>query len=120
MTKNENATRFYSQKQEDNVARALGGYRNTNSGAGKFNKSDVIIKDASLSIECKTVVNAKKSFSVKKEWIEKHKQEAFSNNLDNTALAISFEPEGKENYYVISEKLMKFLVEKLSEDKFII
>lgn len=120
MTTNENSTRFYSQKQEDNVAKALGGYRVSNSGAGHFVKSDVIVKDASLSIECKTVTSSKKSFSIKKEWIEKHKQEAFSNNLDNTALAISFEPEGKENYYVISEKLMKFLVEKLEDEKYII
>lgn len=120
MTTNENSTRFFSQKQEDNVAKALGGYRVPASGSGKWQKSDVVVKDASLSVECKTVVAPKKSFSIKKDWIEKHKQEAFSNNLDNTALAISFEPEGNENYYVISEKLMKFLVEKLSEDKFIV
>ena len=35
MTTNENSTRFFSQKQEDNVAKSLGGYRVSNSGAGK-------------------------------------------------------------------------------------
>ena len=38
MTKNEEATRFYSQKQEENVAKELGGKRNSNSGAGHWSK----------------------------------------------------------------------------------
>ena len=120
MTKNEEATRFYSQKQEENVAKELGGKRNSNSGAGMWNKSDVVVREASLSVECKTVVTPKKSFSIKKEWIEKHKNESYSNHLENTALAISFEPEGKENYYLINSKLMKFLVEKLEEEKYLV
>lgn len=116
MTKNKGATRFFSQQQESNVAKALNGKRTSNSGAGKWQKSDVIVPKASLSIECKTVMTPKNSISIKKEWISKHLEEAFQNGLDNTALAICFEPEGKENYFIINEKLMKFLVEKLEEE----
>ena len=57
----------------------------------------------------------KQSVSVKKEWIDKNKEEAFSNRLDNSCLCINFGP-GSDNYYVISEKLMKFLVQKLEEE----
>ena len=115
-TKNDESTRFYSQKQENHIAKRFSGYRIANSGAGLFAKSDVVIKDASLSIECKTSLSEKSSFSVKKEWIKKHKDEAFSNRLFNTALAISFDPSGEENYYLIDEKLMSFLIEKLREE----
>ena len=65
-TKNDASTRFYSQKQEASVAKALGGTVNSNSGAGLYNKSDVIVKDASLSIECKKRLDAAKEVIVKK------------------------------------------------------
>lgn len=116
MTKNKNSTRYYSSLQENNVARLLGGKVTPSSGSGKWSKGDVVVKDASLSIECKTSMSEKASFSIKKEWITKHKEEAWSNRLSNIALAISFDPSGKENYFVIDEKLMKFLVEKLEEE----
>ena len=54
MTKNKNSTRYYSSTQEQEVAKFLGGQVNSNSGAGLFNKGDVVVKDASLLIECKT------------------------------------------------------------------
>ena len=115
-TKNDQSTRFYSQQQETYIAKMLGGQRCVNSGAGKFSKSDVIVKDASLSLECKTSMTEKSSFSIKKDWITKHYDEARSSRLSNTALAISFDPSGKENYFLIDEKLMRFLVNKLKED----
>lgn len=116
MTSNKNSTRYASSTQENYIARKLGGRVCPNSGAGKWLKSDVRVDSASLSIECKTSMSAKNSFSIKKEWLTKHKEEAFSNRLANNVLAISFEPEGTENYYLISEKLMQFLVEKLEEE----
>lgn len=116
MNRNNESTRYYSSLQENNVARLLGGKVTPSSGSGKWDKSDVVNKKASLSIECKTSMSEKSSFSIKKEWIIKHKDEAWSNRLSNTALAISFDPSGKENYFVIDEKLMKFLVEKLEEE----
>lgn len=116
MNRNNESTRYYSDAQEKYIARILSGQQTSNSGAGRWSKSDVVNKKASLSIECKTSMSEKASFSIKKEWITKHKEEAWSNRLSNTALAISFDPSGKENYFVIDEKLMKFLVEKLEEE----
>lgn len=117
-TRNKTCTRYYSSLQEDYISRTFEGARTLNSGAGKWDKSDVIIKNAGLSIECKTCTSPKQSFNIKKEWIIKHDQEAKSNQLYNTALAISFEPSGKENYFLINEKLMQFLVQKLAEEEF--
>lgn len=114
--KKKDTTRAASSAQEDNVAKVLGGTVSPNSGAGKWVKSDVQVKAASLSIECKTKMQESDSFTIKKDWLIKHKEEAFANRLSNTALAISFNPEGKENYFLINSNLMKFLVEKLIEE----
>ena len=116
MTKNIESTRFASSNQEHYVAKLLHGQVCPNSGAGKWSKSDVKVPQAGLSIECKTSMTSKNSFSIKKEWIDKHKQEAFSNRLPNTAIAISFDPKGDNNYFVIDSKLMQYLVEKLIQD----
>ncbi|GAG11741.1 unnamed protein product, partial [marine sediment metagenome] len=61
----------YSNAQEKKVAKALGGKKVPNSGATAFNKGDVVLKD--WLIECKTSATPKKSFSVKKEWLEQIK-----------------------------------------------
>lgn len=115
MTDNKESTRYYSDLHEKSVCKALGATQTPNSGATKWKKGDVVQKQASLLIECKTVMTEKQSVSVKKEWIDKNKEEAFSNRLDNNCLCINFGP-GSDNYYVISEKLMKFLVQKLEEE----
>ena len=111
-----NYTRYCSNIQEKRVADKLGGIKIANSGAGKFDKSDVIVKEASLSIECKTCMTPKKSFSIKKEWLDKHKDESFINRLSNRVIAFNFDFEDKNDYYVIDDKLMKFLVDKLIEE----
>lgn len=115
MTKNTNSTRFYSRKQEEHVANKLEGYVVVNSGAGLFNKGDVVINRASCLIECKTCLTDKNSFSIKKDWIEKNKEEANEMRLDNNALCFSFGPESKQ-YYIIDEKLMSFLINKLADE----
>ena len=109
-------TRHASAIQEKRVADKLNGKVNSNSGAGKWDKSDVKVEEASLSIECKTCMTPKKSFSIKKEWLEKNKEEAFFNRLSNHVIAFNFDYEDKNDYYVIDDKLMKFLVEKLIEE----
>lgn len=115
MTKNEESTRFYSSSQEHKVAQLLDGYQVSNSGAGKFKKGDVQVPKASLLVECKTCTSKKESFSIKEDWIKKNKEEAFANRLFNTCIAFNFGP-NEPNYFIIDEKLMKFLVEKLQED----
>lgn len=115
MNNNKESTRYYSDKHEKSVCKALGAGQTANSGATKFKKGDCIHKSASMLIECKTTMTEKESVSIKKEWIEKNKMEAFENRLDNSCICINFGPETK-NYYVIDEKLMTFLIEKLEED----
>ena len=94
-------TRFYSSKQEKKIAKEVGGKQVANSGATTFNKGDVTTD--SFLIEAKTCTKAKKSFTVKKEWIEKNQEEAFAMGKLYSAVAIDF-GEG-ENYYIISQKL---------------
>lgn len=106
-------TRFYSSRQEKKVAKAVGGKQVSNSGATAFNKGDVTSDN--FLIECKTCVEDKKSFSIKKEWLEKNKEEAFEMGKDYSALAFNFGP-SSENYYVIDERLFKRLKEVLESE----
>ena len=100
MALNKNSTRYASSVQEKSVASAVGGKRTPNSGATDFQKGDVITTDWLL--ECKTCMEKKKSFSIKKEWLEKNKQEAFATGKENHALVFDF---GDSNrYYVLDEK----------------
>lgn len=115
MKKNENSTRAYSDKQEKYVCKLLNGTQVSNSGAGLFKKGDVIVNSASLLVECKCQMAEKQSYSVKKETLWKNYEEAFSNRLNNSCLCFNFGPDS-ENYFVVSERLMKFLVEKLKEE----
>lgn len=117
MAKNtkQSSTRFFSDKHEKSVCRALGGVQQSNSGAGLFSKGDVTVEDASLLIECKCCMSPKQSVSIKRDWIDKNNQEGFMTRLSNQAVCINFEPDGK-NYYIINERLMKFLVDKLIDE----
>ena len=63
MTRNRLSTRYYSQKQESNVAKLVDGKQTPNSGATPFIKGDVTTKD--FIIECKTTMTNKDSYSVK-------------------------------------------------------
>lgn len=115
LPKNKNCTRYFSTKQENYVCEVLNAIRQPSSGSGKFRKGDCINYNASLLIECKTVTSDKDSFSIKKDWILKNKEEAFTQRVSNGCIAFSYGPE-QSNYFVINENLMKFLVEKLEEE----
>ena len=115
MTKNTSSTRYFSSEQERSVAKKLNGSATSSSGSGHFRKGDVVCKDSSLLVECKCVMSPKKSISIKKEWIDKNKEEAFETRLFNQAICINFDP-GGENYFLINERLMSFLTEKLEEE----
>lgn len=105
-------TRFYSNKQEKNIAKALDGKQTANSGATRFSKGDV--RTTMFLIEAKTCTEERKSFAVKKEWLKKNEEEAFSMNKPYSALAIDFG--SSENYYIINERLFKKLVNLLQEE----
>lgn len=112
MKKNDEHTRYFSDLHEKSVCHALDGRQVSNSGAGKFEKGDVVVDDASLLIECKTSMTEKSSFSIKRDWLIKNKEEAFRNRLSDGCLCFNFEPNG-ENYYIINEKMMRVLVDRL-------
>ena len=116
MTKNKEATRYASSIQENRIAKKFNGKASSNSGASIFSGGDVHIEDASLCIECKTCMKPAKSFSIKKEWIEKNTKEAFINRFENHCIAFNFDYEDKKDYYVIDDKLMSFLIDCLVKE----
>ncbi len=101
------STRYYSNRQEKQVAKKNKGEQTINSGAAVFNAGDV--KTNRFVIECKTTTAPKQSIGIKKNWIEKVQEEAFAMGREHWALAFDFEPDAKEQYYIISEKAFKLL-----------
>jgi hypothetical protein len=104
-------TRFYSDKQEKKVAKEVGGKQVSNSGATRFNKGDVVTSD--WLIECKTKTKPSESMTIRKEWLEKNREEAFAMNRSYSALSIDF-GDGI-NYYILDSKLFLSFIELLKE-----
>lgn len=108
------ATRDFSNIQEEHIARVTGGSVQSNSGGTRFGGGDV--HTAKFFIEAKTPITEKKSFSVKKDWIDKMKEQAFEQGKSESVLAFRFEPYG-DDYYVLSEKqFLEYLEYKESLD----
>ncbi len=105
-------TRYYSKKQEKAVAKALNGKVTANSGATAFQKGDVLLDNWLL--ECKTCVKEQRTFTLKKEWFDKNREEAFAMHKDYSAVVFNFGD--NENYYVIDQKLFQKLTEYLKGD----
>lgn len=99
-------TRFYSTKQEKQIAKSLGGKQVSNSGATRFDKGDIILDDWLL--EAKTCVTKQKTFTLKQDWFNKNKEEALAMGKSYNALVFDF-GDG-EQHYVINERLFKQLV----------
>ena len=97
-------TRFFSNRQEKAVAKVIKGKQVSNSGATAFNKGDV--SNEGWLIECKTSVTEKQSFSIKRDWLKKNKEEAFAMGKEYNALCFDFGDNGNR-YYVIDEKTFK-------------
>lgn len=93
-------TRFFSNRQEKKIAKAVQGKQVANSGACRFTKGD--IRTDKWLFEAKTKMEESKSFSIKREWIEKNKEEAFAMGKDYSALVIDF-GDG-EQFYLVDEK----------------
>lgn len=97
-------TRYYSNRQEQSVAKAVGGHQTKNSGATMWQKSDV--STDKWNFECKTCVKDQKQFTLKEEWFTKNKQEMVFTNKDFSAVVFSFGP-NKPNYYVLDEETFR-------------
>lgn len=102
-------TRWYSNKQEKQVAKLVNGKQTANSGATAFSKGD--IRTDKWIIEAKTLTEPKKSHTIKKEWLEKNAEEAFAMNKPYNALAFDF-GDG-DNYFIVDAKTFKKLVDIL-------
>ena len=82
-------------------------------GATKFSKGDLYIGQEWL-IEAKTCMEPKKSFSIKKEWLTKMKEEQFATSKLNSALCFDY-GDSKERYYVVDENTFINFIETLKE-----
>ena len=100
-----NSTRAKSSQQEKRIAKAMGGKQVVGSGSTPFLKGDVIVDQ--LFIEAKTKMEPSQQITVKKEWLEKAKEQALSTRKRDYAVAISF-GEPKE-FYIIEDTLMEEL-----------
>lgn len=107
-------TRHYSNKQEKTIAKTFGGKQTANSGATKFQKSDVLLEK--FAIECKTKMTPSKSITIQKDWIIKTASESLFMGKPYSAIAFNFGPD-ENNYYIIDEELFEFLVEALSREE---
>lgn len=94
--------------QEKEVARKLGGKLAPSSGSGKFSGGDVYTED--FLIECKTVTKDQVSFTVKKEWMSKAKEQSFEQNKPYSALAFRFSPNG-DDYIVMPIETFRDLLD---------
>ena len=103
-----------SQKQEKQIAKMVGGRTQANSGGTRFGGGDVHTK--SVFIEAKTPMTSKSSFSIKKEWLDKAKEQSFEQNKDHYALAFRFGPE-EPDYFVIDARLFRQLIQYLEEEE---
>ena len=102
-------TRYYSKRQEKQVAKLVDGNTTSNSGAANFCAGDVIGSDNTL-YECKTVTKQVKSYAIKKEVLDKIQKEAFAMKKSNAVMAFNFEPDG-ELFFVLRQKHYKELLE---------
>jgi hypothetical protein len=110
---NKNSTRYYSSKQEKKIAKDVGGKCQSNSGATLFAKGD--IKTADWLFEAKTCMKEQESFSIKKEWLNKLKQESFAMNKEFYSLVFNFGTQNGENFYILNEKVFKQILNLLYE-----
>lgn len=118
-TNESHPTRWYSSRQEKNVAQAVGGRITPNSGATPYSKGDVIVGDKTgWLIECKTCKKDQKTFTMHKEWFDKNLDESIYMKKDHSAVVFNFGPSSK-NYYALDEQtflLMKKALEKYEQE----
>ena len=113
MKANNKPTKYFSTKQEKAVAKVLKGSTVGGSGCSKFSLGDVRLDH--VLIECKTSTTDKGSYCVKKEVLNKIREESRLMGKYYSILAFNFGP-NSENYYVIDEDTAKFLINKIDEE----
>lgn len=105
-------TRKFSSMQEKQIAKTLKGKVQPNSGAANFVAGDIQLDF--MLIDAKTVITPKKSVSIKEDWFNKIKYEAFSMGKEMSCIAFNYGP-GKPNYYAVNENDFKELLQAYKE-----
>ena len=88
-----------SSEQEEFVAKFLNAKRTPRSGGGINIKGDVV--DGLSLFECKTYMNEKDSFTVKREWLIKNQKERFEDRKRFAFLVQNFGGKGSKDNHVI-------------------
>ena len=107
-TKNRNCTKFFSNAQEEKVAKLVNGKVVAGSGSPHFCAGDVITED--WLFECKCPMTERQSFSLKKEWFIKNEREKQQLLKPYSGIVFQFAP-NTTNYVVIDEKTFKLMYE---------
>lgn len=94
MTQNRESTRYFSNIQEQKVADILGMRQQVNSGATTFDKGDVL--DEHMVLDAKTVMKPQSSVSLKEDWFDKSREEAFGMGRGLSGIAFRFAPKGRD------------------------
>lgn len=105
--------RWYSSRQEQEVAKKVGGRQTANSGATPLSKEDIV--NDLFTFECKTKTKNSDSFTLKREWFDKQIAENIQMCKPYKALVFNFGPDKpyNENHYIIDESLFLELLEYL-------
>ena len=108
------STRDYSKLQEEQIAKFLGGRVQSNSGGTIFGGGDVHTQ--SFFIEAKTPTKLQTGFTIKKEWMDKLREQAFEQNKPYSALAFRFDPDDSKDLYVIDARTFLLLTQYIEEE----
>lgn len=73
------------------------------------------VKTEDWLFEAKTCMKEQQQFTIKKEWLDKLKQESFAMRKDYYALAFNFGKINEENYFILDEKTFTQLINLLDE-----
>ena len=88
--------------QEKHIAKVTGGKVQSNSGGTKFGGGDV--HTDKFFIEAKTPTKEQTSFTIKKEWISKMREQAYEQGKEESVLAFRFHPDSLIDWYVLDER----------------
>ena len=108
------STRYFSDKQEKHIAKVTGGKVQSNSGGTKFGGGDV--HTDKFLIEAKTPTKEQTSFTIKKEWITKMREQAYEQGKECGVLAFRFNPNGNDFYILSERQFLEYLKYKEAEN----
>lgn len=108
------STRDKSKKQEEFLAQYLGAYRTPNSGATFHTKGDV--QDEMSIFEAKTSMQKKRTYSIKKDDLEKNELERIAMRKEFSFLVFDYgQPKEDETYVVMRLEDFKTIYEVYKE-----